>query len=457
MGRLAEETKYAAEDVTGTVDRLKDFIQPFLPLFERAEQRSHAEVYVGGRLKQLPRRTTEPIAIERGEKRRPLQHFVGAGRWDDNAVRRKICRQVADEMGSPEGVLILDGSGFQKTGPASVGTQRQWCGRLGKEEQCQVGEFLVYASRGSVALVDGQLYLPKAWVQDRERRQMCYVPEKIKFKTGWQLAADMALRRGRLLPHRWIVGDENYGRPTELRDLLDRKGEHYVLEVSSDAKVRLARGGGWTRANDWAKSLPKRAWQSFTVRDGEKGPISVRGAKVRVYTPRPKGKERPEVLVIVRSEREHKTWTYFASDTRTRLRELVRVGSCRHGIEQSLNMGKGDVGLDEYEVRSWVGWHHHMTLSMLSLWFLVCEQRRVKKTLQRSPWLRSVVRSLSRAPSYGPQKRSRTSSAHNSGAMTRRADTTGVENGNVRRRGAAHCVRGDVVGDTLDADLAQFN
>jgi len=153
--------------------------------------------------------------------------------------------------------------------------------------------------------------------------------------------------------------------------------------------------------------LPRRAWERFTVRDGEKGPIQVRAAKTRVYTPRPHGKaERPEVLVVVRNDRDNKTWTYLASDTRTRLKELVRVGSCRHGIEQSLCLGKGEVGLDEYEMRSWVGWHHHMTLSILSMWFLVSEQRRIKKILQRSPVLRSVVRSLSQPPSPAPRRRS---------------------------------------------------
>jgi len=423
MARSDSETELAVDDVQGIDERLEIFLQPYLGLLTRREQQEHAAIYVNGRLRQLPRRTTEPIATERGKKRRPLQHFIGAGKWNDGVVRSKVCRQVAAEMGSADGVLILDGSGFQKSGPESVGTQRQWCGRLGKEEQCQVGEFLVYASRGSVALVDCELYLPKAWANDKERRARCYVPKNVAFKTGWQLAAQMVFERGRLLAHRWVVGDENYGRPTELRDLFFEKGEQYVLEVHCDAKVRLARGGDWTRADIWADTLPQRAWQRFTTRDGEKGPIEVRAVKTRVYTPRASGKggERPEILVVVRNDRDSKTWTYLASDTRTNLKELVRVGACRHGIEQALNMGKGDVGLDEYELRSWVGWHHHMTLSMLSLWFLVCEHRRIKKILQDSPLLRSVVRSLSQPSTRRPRKRSPRSSPRRSAATTTRA------------------------------------
>jgi SRSO17 transposase len=456
MARSDSETELAVDDVLGIEKQLEGFLKPYLGLLTRREQQAHAAMYVNGRLRQLPRRTTEPIATERGKKRRSLQHFVGAGKWDDEAIRSKMCRQVATEMGSADGVLILDGSGFQKSGPESVGTQRQWCGRLGKEEQCQVGEFLVYASDGSVALVDCELYLPKSWANDKKRRAKCHVPKDVTFKTGWQLAAQMVFDRGRLLPHRWVVGDENYGRPTEFRDLLFEKAEQYVLEVPCEAKVRLARGGDWTRADAWADSLPPRAWESFTTRDGEKGPIHVRAAKARVYTPRTSGKsvERPEVLVVVRNDRDSKTWTYLASDTQTGLKELVRVGACRHGIEQALNMGKGDVGLDEYELRSWVGWHHHMTLSMLSLWFLVCEHRRIKKILLQSPSLRSVVRSLSQPSSPAPHKKSPRSSPRSSAATTRPAAATGNDDGDARRRGYKHARPSS---ENADDELAQSN
>lgn len=417
----------AADALAGIQERLDEFLIPFQRLFPRAEQRMHASVYVNGRLRNLPRRTTEPIAVEHGKKRRPLQHFVGAGKWEDEPIRKEIGQQVATEMGSDDGVLIVDGSGFQKSGPNSVGTQRQWCGRLGKEEQCQVGEFLVYASRGSVALVDCELYLPKTWADDKIRRRQCHVPKQVTFKTGWELAEQMILKRGKVLPHRWIVGDENYGRPNEFRDRLHRHGEKYVLEVHSDAKVRLTRGGGWTTADAWANSLPRSSWERFTVRDGEKGPIEVRAIKARVYTPRARGNEpeRPEVLVVVRNDRDSKSWTYLASDTRTKLRELVRVGSCRHGIEQTLQMAKGDVGLDEYELRSWVGWHHHMTLSIISLWFLVCEHRRLKKILLQSLSLRFDAPSPSKPSRSAAPTRSQNSSALSSAATIKRAAGTG--------------------------------
>lgn len=383
MAKVVVEQELTAEDIADIKKELGEFLQPYEEMFARQEQVMHAAVYIEGRMARLTRRTIEPIAIENDLKRRPLQHFVGAGKWEDERIKAEMARRVAAEMGKANGVLILDGSGFPKSGPESVGTQRQWCGRLGKEEQCQVGEFLAYAASGSVTLVDCELYLPKSWAEDKVRRDKCHVPEDVTFQKGWQLAAAMVAKRGAILPHQWVVGDENYGRPTELRDHFHKQGEQYLLEVPADAKIRLVRDGegAWTHADTWAGSLPRRAWETFTVRDGEKGPITVRAVKARVYTPRTKaqGTERPEVLVVVRNDRDNKSWTYLATDSRSSLKELVRVGSCRHGIEQAFEMSKGDVGLDEYEVRSWIGWHHHMTLSMLALWFLVSQQRQLKK------------------------------------------------------------------------------
>ena len=252
----------------------------------------------------------------------------------------------------------------------------------------------------------------------------------------------MVFGRGQLLPHRWVVGDESYGKPTELRDLLDEKHERYLLEVVNDAKVRLARGGGWTRACDWAAALPKSAWSRFTVRDGEKGPISVRAVKARVYTSRAPGTdERPEVLLVVHNDRDSKSWTYLASDTRASLGEMVRVGSCRHGVEQALNMGKGDVGLDEYEVRSWVGWRHHMTLSMMALWFLVTEHRTLKKRPPPSPSPRSAESSHSSSPSRVAPKRSLPQFPISFAVTTRRDGVTGPNGVCDRRRGSRRALR----------------
>jgi hypothetical protein len=319
---------------------------------------------------------------------------------------------------------------------------------------------MAYAASGSVTLADCRLYLPETWADDEARRLQCYVPKEVKFKTGWRLAADMVFGRGQLLPHRWVVGDENYGRPTELRDLLNKKGEPYLLEVTGAAKIRLARGGGWTTASAWADSLPKSQWERFTPRDGEKGPISVRAVKARVYTPRGKGQgpERPEVVVVVRNDKENKTWTYLATDTRAPLRELVRVGACRHGVEQAFTMAKGDVGLDEYEVRSWVGWHHHMTLSMLALWFLVLEHRGLKKTSRPSLSRRSAESSLSSSLPPATSKPPLLRSPINFAVTTRRDGVTGPDGVCDRRRGSRRALLWiDVTNKTPSVQLSQSN
>ena len=323
-----------------------------------------------------------------------------------------------------------------------------------------MGEFLCYAAGGSVTLVDAELYLPKSWAEDAERRKKCHIPKEVEFQTGWQLAAKMVDQRGPFLPHKWVVGDENYGRPTEFRDLLHERGEHYLLEVPAKAKVKLARGGGWTRADLWAKQLPRKAWETFTVRDGEKGPIVVKAAKVRVYTAREAvdSNERPEVLLVVRNERERKTWTYLGSDIRASLGEMVRVGSCRHGVEQALEMAKGDVGLDEYEVRSWIGWHHHMTLTLIALWILVQEQRWLKKRGWSLPSRRFVE--FWPRPSGGPSR-----SRRRSRPPTRRRDATTSSDGptgldeNGGRPHASMRVRPwtDAINKTHSVQLAQSN
>jgi len=395
--RNAAEWEVEEGAVEGMLERFTAFMASFGDLFVRREQNEHARTYVGGRLRPLTRRTIEPIATAKGEQRRPLQKFVGAAAWDDEAVMQEQRRQVARELGSRDGVLIVDGSGFQKKGTKSVGVKRQYLGRLGKQENCQVGEFLTYAAKGSHVLVDRRLYLPKEWAEDRDRRAECYVPEDVAFKTGPELAVEMVLTHGRELSHRWVVGDDTYGRGKETRDALKKAKEQYLLEVPENTRVEIVgrdgkRTGSVLSASAWAaKQAPKR-WRKYRIRDGEKGPIQALAIRTRVYIPRDAPKKgRIETLCVVKRLGENaKTWYYLSGTTEGEsLGEMVRAASCRHAVEESIELGKGDAGLAEYEVRSWIGWHHHMTLCILALWFLVLEHRRGKKTPRLSPSLRS--------------------------------------------------------------------
>jgi SRSO17 transposase len=394
--RVKRDEWYVSEQAVATLlERLTDFLGPYFPLFGRRENHEHARMYVEGRLRRVERRTLEPIANEHGVHRRPLQYFVGAGLWEDEPVRDELCEQIARELGTRDGVLIVDASGFPKKGDKSVGVQRQWCGRLGKEENCQVGEFLGYASPKGHTLVDCRLYLPQSWASDRRRRDEAHVPKEACFRKGWELAHEMIRQRGAVLPHRWVVGDDAYGHPVEFRNQLDTDGERYLLEVGSKTQVRLDDGDeGWQSVKSVANALASKKWTRVRTRDGEKGPVEVQAVKLRVTTRAGSGKRtagRRETLLI--TQRGDERWYYLSNARGASVAKMAKVAACRHYVEQSLGLAKGDVGLDEYEVRSWIGWHHHMTLSLLSLCFLVRERLHLKKRHRRSPSPRSDGRS----------------------------------------------------------------
>lgn len=393
------EATVSPSDISDLIEQVDRFMEAYYPLFRRVEQKNHARMYVTGRLAHLERRTLEPIASSNGVYRRPLQHFVGAGQWSDDAVRDKICADTSKTLGNAEGVLILDASSFQKWGRESVGVQRQWCGRLGKEENCQVAEYLGYASAKGHVLVDCRIYLPQTWADDALQREKAYVPEAVTFRKGWELGLEMVKGRGSMLPHAWVLGDDAYGRVVELRKQLDVVGERYLLEVPSNTKVRRNSGDEESyRVDELADSFGAKEWKRVRTRDGEKGPIEVCALKMRV-TPVANRDGRRETLLLVRSPASGKRWFYLSNAVRVAEETMAKAAACRHYVEQSFAHAKGEVGLAEYEVRSWVGWHHHMTLSLLAMLFLAVEKVRLKKSPAVTvPQVRNVIARLMRLP-----------------------------------------------------------
>jgi SRSO17 transposase len=381
------------EGVRGCSDRLARFLERYLPRFRRPEQRHNATLVLRGLLSGLQRKTCEPIAVEAGVHRKPIQFLVGAGKWDDEAVMAELRRHVVEELGDDRAVLILDASTFPKSGADSCGVGRQWCGRLGKQENCQRGIFLAYAAAGGYAPLDRRLYLPKDWADDPARREKCHVPEEVEFREGWRIAADLIERSRPGLPHGWVAGDDEFGRPARFRAWLRREGERYVLDVPGDTVVRdlecirperrAGRGARpqvpFGRVDAWAAGQPEGRWTRLTIRAGEKGPLRVDAMAVRVRTKLERRLGPEERLVVMRTVEAKPEVHYALSNAAADvpLEELVRVRFTRHRIEEMFGAGKGEVGLGQYEVRSWVGWHHHMTLSLLALWFLCCERRRV--------------------------------------------------------------------------------
>lgn len=419
---LLAEAEVTAEAVLGCKERLSRFLKRYLPWFYRAEQRELAEVVITGKLSNLQRKTSEPIAYAADRERKPVQHFVGAGKWDDEAVMAELRRDVAEEIGDADGVLVVDGSAFAKKGTASCGVARQWCGRLGKIDNCQVGVFVAYASAQGHAPLDRRLFLPEDWAKDAKRRAKCHVPQEVVFQEKWRIAQDL-LERCFAVPHGWVVADDEFGRVSEFRHWLRRQKQQYVVDVPCNTLVReLApqpngRKAAFERADAWAARQPASRWKTITIRDGAKGPLKVRAIKVRVQTKDEDGCAGPaETLLVMRTLGQEKRTTYHLSNVRTaRLWKLVSVGSRRHEIEEVLQEAKGEVGLGHYEARSWVGWHHHMTLSLLALWFLARERRRVGKKnphhdraadLRGLPLLASTRAALLRQDRQGSQSRS---------------------------------------------------
>jgi SRSO17 transposase len=309
----------------------------------------------------------------------------------------ELARQVGQELGEPDGVLVFDPSAFPKKGTESVGVQRQWCGRLGKIDNCQVGLYLAYVSRREHALIDVRLYLPQEWARRKRRRRKAGVPDAVRFRTRHELFLEMLDDRGPSLPHAWVAGDDELGRCAWFRQELRSRGECYLLAVPSNTAVRdLAAPGPpyggrgrrpaapFTRADRWCAALPEAAWQTIEVRDGEKGPLVVQVARALVQA-RTEGRvsDVAELLLAVRERQADGSWKhdYLLSNAAlgTALAEFARVLKAQHRIEDCLKRAKGEAGLADYQVRSWEGWHHHQALSLLATWFLTQETRRGKK------------------------------------------------------------------------------
>jgi SRSO17 transposase len=389
---LLEDATVSAQDVRGCADQLTQFLTRYLPLFGREEQRGHARLAIEGRLGGLGRKTCEPIAREANVPRRALQRFVGAGQWDDEVVMSELREQAATELGDARGVLVLDPSSFPKKGTESCGVKRQWCGRLGKTDNCQVGVFLSYASAKGHTMLDRQLYLPESWAADKTRREKTYVPEAVRYQPKWRIGLDL-IRRSKAIPHAWVTGDDEFGRVSEFREELRQDGEHYVLDAPCNTLVRdvderVRRRGRrgrrkppFRRVDAWAARQADSRWQEIEIRAGEKGPLKVKALRARVQTRGAGRLGAQETLVVIRTQEDKpRTW-YTLSDAATAVptTEIARAHAERHRVEETLQEAKGEVGLGHYEVRSWTGWRHHMTLCVLALLFVVTEQVRMGK------------------------------------------------------------------------------
>jgi SRSO17 transposase len=392
---MMAEAEVKPETLEGVLERLHVFVEPFAASLKHSQQAEHAEEYVAGLVSNVQRKNIETIAYLHEQDRQPLQKFIGQNPWEWSPLIGELARQIGTALGQADGVLVIDPSGVVKQGKASVGVARQWCGRVGKIENCQVGVYLGYVSRSEHALVDMRLYLPKEWTNDRKRCKAAGVPKEIRFRTRHELALEMLREHRAVLPHAWISGDDEMGRNSHFREALRGMNEPYLLAVPSNTLVRdldasppPSGGSGrprkvpFQRVDGWMKTV--KNWTRIEVRPGEKGPLVVEVVKARVQTKLGRSNGPEETLVIFRERQGRKTikHDYCLSNAPfdTPLREFARVLSAEHRIEECLRRAKGEAGLGQYQVRTWVGWHHHQALTLIATWFLTQEKRRGEKS-----------------------------------------------------------------------------
>jgi SRSO17 transposase len=396
----APECNLLEKEVEQFVDELESYARLFAPAFRRREQWGWSRVYLQGLLGDTGRKTAERIALELNENVRDLQHFVGQSPWQKEPAVVIHQSLITETLGEADGVMLIDESGVVKQGQDSVGVAAQYCGSVGKVAKAQVGVHLGYVSRKGYSLVDSRLFMPDEWFDEAhaERRKACGIPEDLVYQTKPEIGLGLlqaALKRD-TLPFQWVAADELYGDSPAFRDGVAALDKWYFTEVKATTQVWLKRpeiyvptwkGRGrrpirLRLRNPSEKALtlrasvdriPAQAWTRATIKEGSKGPIVCDFAFLRVVESRG-GLPSPEVWLVIRRNVDDPTeLKFYFSNAPADLPvlELVRLSGMRWPVEIIFEEGKGEIGFDHYETRSWLGWHHHMLLVSLAHHFLV--------------------------------------------------------------------------------------
>jgi SRSO17 transposase len=363
------EVERAEAEVEALTARLR-------PHFRRGAGHRHAGEYVRGLLGPVERKNGWQVAEHAGHRHpRTIQRVLDRSAWDADAVRDDLRDEVIAELGDEDGVLVVDETGFLKKGTKSCGVARQYSGTAGRIANCQVGVFLGYASAKGRAGIDRALYLPREWAEDAERREEAGVPEEIAFRTKPRLALAMLERAFEAdVPARWVVGDAVYGSDGKLRRALEAWEQGYALAVKRTEKPTTFppyQPPGQVMAADVADGLGPDDWQLLSCGEGAQGERLYEWAYVPLRPGLQKGWVHALVIRRDPSEPDERAYYLVFAPTGTPLEELVRAIGARWTIEDVFKLAKRQVGLDQYEVRSWTGWHRHTTLALLALAALV--------------------------------------------------------------------------------------
>jgi SRSO17 transposase len=363
-------------DVAIWADELAALAERLAPLFARSEPRRRAAAYLRALLGDAERKNAWQVAEYAGDDTPyAVQHLLGRADWDADAARDLLRAYLCENLADRRGVLVVDETGFLKKGAKSAGVQRQYSGTAGRIENCQIGVFLAFTGRHGRALIDRELYLPESWARDAARREEAGIPAEVAFATKPELGRRMLTRAWAAgVRSRWVTADEVYGNDSKFRRFLEGNGQPYVLAVQSNQRlwVELEQG----RVDHLAEGLPRRRWRRASCGAGSKGPRVYDWARLAVGAVDERG-WRLWLLVRRQCEEPHERAYYLCrGPARTPVRELIRVAGARWPVEECFERGKGECGLDHYEVRSWTGWYRHVTLSLLALAVLAVVRRR---------------------------------------------------------------------------------
>ena len=396
--------------------QLRRYLKQFDDCFARKDTRSHLPVYIEGQLSDLERKSIEPIALRAGVAVRTLQEFLSQHRWDEAQMRERIQQRVAKRAESLPRIGLIDDTGVAKKGAKTPGVQRQYCGALGKVDNALVTVHVGYASGEFHCLLDGEVFLPRAWEADRARCREAGIPDAVGYRPKTEMALALVDRAsGNGVVFDWLTFDAGYGDKPPFLRALDSRGQRFIGEVAEDYRVWVKaprvtersyrRGGRGRKANTprlvagSAQPQPvseliqrhrhfrAQPWQRFRVKDGEKGPQVWEVKHARVSPPNAAGlPDRRYHLLVARNALDHEEIKYFVSnaDAETPLETLLLVAFSRWRIERCFEDGKGEVGLDHYEGRRWLGLQRHLILSAVSYLFLAEQQQRLGKKTSRT-------------------------------------------------------------------------
>lgn len=369
-----EQVRRWGSEIIAVSERISD-------RFARREQRQHAWRYLQGLMSRIERKNGWQLAEQLGDSTPVnLQHFIARAEWDADAVRDDLRNYVAEHLGDPEAILIVDETGFLKKGRKSVGVKRQYSGTAGRIENCQIGVFLAYRSPHGHALIDRALYLPQEWAQDAARRSEAKVPESITFATKPALAREMVARTlAANIPAAWLTADEVYGSDYNFRRFCEENKLSYVVAISS--ATHLAIGFKRQAVRKHLAEIPSDAWHRLSCGAGAKGQREYDWAYIN--WPHHEQRTHTRGLLVRRSLDESKEHAFFFTyaPRGTSLIKIVQVAGSRWAIEECFEQAKQQTGLDEYEVRSWTGWHRHITMSMLAHAALVIVRARARQSI----------------------------------------------------------------------------